>query len=127
MYITNLPLAGVTAATHPLSIAGMTHPDHLCPLQDNDKSYDGLFSRFLLCCPKPVFLRCSEREKLDTSAHDIGHLLAVIKKQHEKRPTYILVDEAMALLSNKLDEFTMVASKHLEDPYSASKWIVLYQ
>lgn len=123
----NLPSAffiyfeGSVSAKCPLSMAGMTHLDHICPLQDNDKSYDGLFSRFLICCPKPIFLRCGARQAIDRTKHQLWQFFAVVKKLHEEPKSYVLSEESMEVIGAKLDDLTADAENHLKDQYRASK------
>ena len=96
---------GSVVASHPLTVVGMTQLNHFCPLMDNDKSYDGSFSHLLLCCPKPVFIKCRERQPMGDS-NKLWQYFEAVKEIHKCAHNYVIDDTAIKILADSMDRFS---------------------
>lgn len=65
----SLFIIGNTAIMDPIvNLTGMSHPGEICKRLDderkNSETNEGLYSRFMMCCPEPVFSFADDVEKI---------------------------------------------------------------
>lgn len=82
-----------TAITSPvLNVTRMSHPGEICKKLDEERktsdNNDGLYSRFLICMPQPVFSFADEVQDLKEDLPSLAKLFYVVEKLHEHLLTH---------------------------------------
>lgn len=76
----------------------MTHPGEICRCLDEERknanSNDGLYSRFLICMPKPEFRDAFVNGEILPNTPNLARVFYVIDQMHKTKKVYIYDDDA---------------------------------
>lgn len=91
-----------TAITSPvLNLTGMSHPGEICKKLDEERktsdNNDGLYSRFLICMPQPVFSFADEVQDLKEDLPSLAKLFYVVEKLHEGTSSYTYGTQGLSI------------------------------
>ncbi|XP_062601644.1 uncharacterized protein LOC134263323 [Saccostrea cucullata] len=105
-----------------VNICGMAHPGEICRCLDEERknanSNDGLYSRFLLCMPKPEFRDADLNEEILPNTPSLARVFYVVDQTHKNKRFYMYDNDAQKLavkFYNEQQEF--LRENHSTDTY----------
>lgn len=112
-----------TAITSPvLNVTRMSHPGEICKKLDEERktsdNNDGLYSRFLICMPQPVFSFADEVQDLKEDLPILAKLFYVVEKLHEGTSSYTYGTQGLSIAKKYYnDQQTYLQTNHQNDTF----------
>ncbi|XP_070569379.1 uncharacterized protein [Ptychodera flava] len=98
---------------HPLKLMEWLHSE-----KDSSTNNDGLFARFLVCLPRPVFDLANDTPELKRDLPSLSKILMAVKVLHEIPVIYRSTEQALVLIKEEYNNYvTFLKNYHHQDNY----------
>ncbi|XP_062582873.1 uncharacterized protein LOC134244630, partial [Saccostrea cucullata] len=105
-----------------LNLTGMSHPGEICKRLDEERktsdNNDGLYSRFLMCMPEPVFSFADEVQEVRQDLPSLAKLFYAVEKMNVGTNLYTYGTSALAIAKQYYnDQQTFLKTNHQNDTF----------